>query len=144
MGMEAESQSLLEKVPLPAKIGIAIVLMVGALYFVLGKSSDKSTGSGRPVAVGEQGWSNEWASDAVGSRRGRQITLYRPSTGMTDYQMQFTGQIESKALGWVFRAADTKNYYAMKIVNIRPGAMALRHFAVVDGRESSSSERPIT
>src|SRR5260370_27077147 len=31
----------------------------------------------------------------------------------------------------------------MKIVNIRPGAMALSHFAVVDGRESSSSERPI-
>jgi len=143
MGTEAESGSFLEKVPLPAKIGIAIMLIMGALYFTLGKSSDKSTGSGRPVAVGEQGWSNEWASDAVGSRRARQITLYRPSTGMTDYQMQFTGQIESKALGWVFRASDTKNYYGMKIVNIRPGAMAIGHFAVVEGRESSSSERPL-
>ncbi len=143
LGMDAESRSFLEKVPLPAKIGIAILLIVAALYLVLGKSSDKSTGTGKPVAVGEQGWSNEWASDAVGSRRGRQITLYRPSTGMTDYQMQFTGQIESKALGWVFRAGDTKNYYAMKIVNVRPGAMTINHFAVVEGRESSSSERPL-
>src|SRR5438046_10360517 len=61
---------------------------------------------------------------------------------MTDYQMQFTGQIESKALGWVFRAYDTKNYYAMKIETLRPGAMAVTHFAVVEGRESSYSERP--
>lgn len=114
-----------------------------AFYFIFGKIGEKPASS-RGVAVGEQGWSTEWASDAGGSRRGRQITLYRPSVGMTDYQLQFTGQIESKALGWVFRASDTKNYYAMKIENIRPGAMALTHFAVVEGRESSYSQRPLS
>ena len=142
MGDDAESRSFLDKVPLPAKIGIAILVVLLALYFVFGKS-DKST-AGRGTVVGEQGWSTEWASDAGGSRRGRQITLYRPSTGLGDYQMQFTGQIESKALGWVFRAADTKNYYAMKLENLRPGVMALTHFAVVEGRESSNSQRPLT
>jgi hypothetical protein len=142
MGSEAESRSFLEKVPFPAKVGIGIVLVLVGLFFVFSKSETSSAGRG--VVVGEQGWSTEWASDAVGSRRGRQITLYRPSTGLSDYQMQFTGQIESKALGWVFRAADTKNYYAMKIETLRPGAMALTHFAVVEGRESSTSQRPLS
>src|SRR5438552_11779225 len=53
-------------------------------------------------------WITEWASDAAGSRRARQITLYRPSATLSDYQMQFTGQIESKALGWVFRAREDR------------------------------------
>jgi hypothetical protein len=143
LGADTESRSFLEKIPLPAKIGIAILLVLAALYFAFGKS-DKPAGDGRAVAVGEQGWSTEWASDTVGSRRARQITLYRPSAHMTDYQMQFTGQIESKALGWVFRLSDTRNYYAMKIETLRPGAMAITHFAVVDGRESSYAQRPLT
>jgi hypothetical protein len=142
MGAEAESRSFLARVPFPAKIGIGIILVLVALFFVFGKSDNSSAGRG--VSVGEQGWSTEWASDAAGSRRGRQITLYRPSVGLSDYQMQFTGQIESKALGWVFRAVDTKNYYAMKIETVKPGAMALTHFAVVDGRESSTSQRPLS
>jgi hypothetical protein len=140
LGAEAESGSFLSKIPLVMKIGLAIVLLSVAGYFVFGKS--ENTGN-RAVAVGEQGWSTEWASDAAGSRRGRQLTLYRPSVGMSDYQLQFVGQIESKALGWIFREVDTKNYYGMKIENIRPGAMAIAHFAVVEGRESSSSEKSV-
>ena len=142
MGAEAESRSFLEKVPFPAKIGIGLLILFAALYFAVGKSGDKPAGS-QSVAVGEQGWSTEWASDTGGSRRGRQLTLYRPSMGLSDYKMQFSGQIESKALGWVFRAADTKNYYAMKIETLKPGAMAISHFAVVEGRESSGSQRPL-
>ena len=140
LGAEAESGSFLSKIPLVLKIGLAIVLLSVAGYFVFGKS--ENTGN-RPVSVGEQGWSTEWASDAAGSRRGRQLTLYRPSVGMSDYQLQFVGQIESKALGWIFREVDTKNYYGMKIENIRPGAMAIAHFAVVEGRESSSAEKAV-
>src|ERR1700730_4001377 len=121
MGDEAESGSFLSRIPLAVKIGAAILLLIVAAYFVFGKSESTGSGGNRPVAVGEQGCSTDWASDAAGSRRGRQLTLYRPSVGMSDYQFQFVGQIESKALGWVFRQADTKNYYGMKIENIRPG-----------------------
>jgi len=142
MGDDAESRSFLAKVPLPAKIGIAILVILAAIYFIFGKADTPA--GGRGVMVGEQGWLTEWTSDAAGSRLGRQLTLYRPSVGLSDYKMQFTGQIESKALGWVFRATDTKNYYAMKIETLRPGAMALTHFAVVEGRESSSSQRPLS
>jgi hypothetical protein len=142
LGADAESRSFLEKVPFPAKIGMGLLILFAAIYFAIGKPGDKPAG-GQGVVVGEQGWSTEWASDTVGSRRGRQITLYRPSMGLADYQMQFSGQIESKAIGWVFRAGDTKNYYGMKIETLKPGAMAISHFAVVEGKEVSSSQRPL-
>jgi hypothetical protein len=144
MGRGAEA-SFFEKIPMAAKAGVALLLVALALYFTFGKSSNKPADDGaRAISVGEQGWATEWASDAAGSRKARQLTLYRPSNGMTDYKFQFAGQIESKAIGWVFRAADTKNYYAMKIENYRPGSMALTHFAVVEGRESSYSQKPLT
>jgi hypothetical protein len=143
MGSEADSGSFLSRIPVAIKIGVAVALLIVAGYFIFGKTDTTASGGSHAVAVGEQGWSTEWASDAAGSRRGRQLTLYRPSVGMSDYQFQFVGQIESKALGWVFREIDTKNYYGMKIENVRPGAMAISHFAVVEGRQSSDSEKPV-
>ena len=145
MGDEAESNSFLSKIPMAVKLGLALVLLVTIGYFVFGKSDSHAIAGINPsaVAVGEQGWSTEWASDAAGSRRGRQLTIYRPSAGMRDYQFQFVGQIESKALGWIFRQADTKNYYGMKIENLRPGTMAISHFAVVEGRQSSESQKVV-
>jgi hypothetical protein len=144
LGGDADSGGFISKIPMPAKVGIALLLAAVALYFVFGKSSaEKAPSAQTAVTMGEQGWSTEWASDTAGSKRGRQLTLYRPSAGMTDYQFKFVGQIESKALGWVFRAADTKNYYAMKIETLRPGVMAISHLAVVDGRESSYSQKPV-
>jgi hypothetical protein len=141
---DQQPESFFEKIPMAAKIGVALVVAILAFYFLLGgKSSDKPANENRAVSMGEQGWSTEWASDVAGSKRGRQLTLYRPSTGMSDYQLQFVGQIENKAMGWVFRAADTKNYYGMKIEQLRPGAMAITHFAVVEGRESSYSQKPL-
>ena len=44
------------------------------------------------------------------------------------------GQIETKAIGWVFRAADPKNYYVAKIEIVKPGlepTVALVRFAVI-------------
>jgi hypothetical protein len=34
---------------------------------------------------------------------------------MADYQFEFHAAIEQKALSWVFRAADDRNYYATKL-----------------------------
>ena len=54
----------------------------------------------------------------------------------TDYRIEFEGQVDLKGLGWVFRAADPKNYYAYKIELVRTGSdpgAALTHFAMVKG-----------
>jgi hypothetical protein len=140
---DVEPESFFEKIPMAVKIGVVLLLLFVGIYFAVGKSPQPKGAGDGAVSVGEQGWSTEWASDVSGSRRARQLTLYRPSVGMADYQFKFVGQIESKALGWVFHEVDTKNYYAMKIENLGPGKMAITHFAVVDGRESGYSQRPL-
>jgi hypothetical protein len=116
-------ESLFERIPMPLKIGVVLVTLLVILYFVFGKS--KGSDEAAAVAVGEQGWSTEQVSDPVGSRHGRQLTIYRPS------------------VGWFFRETDTQNYYAMKIENLAPGKMAITHFAVIEGRESGYSQRPL-
>src|SRR5262249_33111450 len=103
LGMSSEGESFLSRIPKPVLALVAVLFLVG-MYFVFfaGKSSNAPKAKG--VSVGEDGWAPyEWVSDAAGSRRGRQIQVYRPSIGMSDYQVQFVGQIQSKALGWVFR-----------------------------------------
>jgi hypothetical protein len=87
---------------------VLVVLALSSLFFGHGRNISASSPSAIESSVGEQGWLTEWASDEVGSRHGRQLTLYRPSASQSDYQMQFAGQIENKALGWVFRASTRK------------------------------------
>ena len=67
------------------------------------------------IMVGEGGWVEGWAGDPTGLHAGRQITIYRPSLKLSDYRIEFQGQIDTKSIGWVFRAADPENYYAMKL-----------------------------
>jgi hypothetical protein len=139
-------QGFITRLPMAVKAGapVLVALALGAFFLSHGRAtSAASAGDSNASVVGEQGWVSERASDAAGIRRGRQLTLYRPSKGLSDYQMQFTGQIESKALGWVFRAADTMNYYGMKIENDKPGSVLYTRFAVVDGRGSSMTQKPL-
>ena len=94
--------------------------------------------------MGGAGWVTEWASDRTGSIRGRQISLYRPSKAMSDYRLEFTGRIERKSFGWVFRAVDSKNYYVGKLEALGPGPtspMALTRFAVIGGIEGPHVQR---
>ena len=51
----------------------------------------------------------DWSFDATGFVRPGSLALYRPSMGLSDYQMQFLGMIDKKALSWVVRAADFDN-----------------------------------
>jgi len=89
------------------------------------------------------GWISEWASDAAGSARGRQISLYRPSISMSDYRLEFLGRIDRKSLGWGFRAGDSANYYAGKLESSASG-LVMTHFAVIRGVEGPHIQRPLT
>jgi hypothetical protein len=97
------------------------------------------------VEMGGAGWITEWASDAAGSALGRQLTLYRPSISISDYNVEFFGRIERRSLGWVFRAADSSNYYAVKIETAEPGTALLNitRFAVINGVEGPHIQRPL-
>ncbi len=88
---------------------------------------------------------SDWTVDR-GAVRPASLRIWKPSESLSNYQMEFEGQIERKSMDWAFRAADTKNYYATKLVITRPGPLpngGLVRFVVLDGRERERVELPL-
>jgi hypothetical protein len=74
------------------------------------------------------------------------LRLWKRSTSLVNYQMEFQGQIEKKSLSWAFRATDQNNYYATKILITKPGPLpnaGLVRYAVVNGREWDRVQLPL-
>jgi hypothetical protein len=93
-----------------------------------------------------KGFSKTWAYDKEGFVRPGHLALYKPSHDMSDYKVEFLTQIERKSVGWVFRAEDDQNYYAMKLAVTEPGPrplVALVRYAVVDGKRESHGQTPL-
>ena len=91
-------------------------------------------------------WARSWSYDKAGFIRPGSLALYVPTVSLSDYQFEFTGQIEQGGLSWVFRASDLKNYYAERLVITAPGSMpeaALIRYAVVNGKRTSSTQTPL-
>lgn len=141
---------------LKVKLIIAIILVLGLAigYYSFGSKNHKpaatpsasADGVGPSIMVGEGGWVQGWAGDVAGAHVGRQITIYRPSLKLADYRIEFQGQIENKSLGWVFRAADGDNYYAMKLAFVStalPLKAALIKFMIYNGKETELGRIPL-
>lgn len=89
--------------------------------------------------------SADW-SLAGGEVRPASLRLWKPSSSLSNYELEFMGQIDHKSLDWAFRAADLHNYYATKLVMNRPGPLpnaGLVRFVVLDGRERERVELPL-
>lgn len=74
------------------------------------------------------------------------LRLWKPSTSLSNYEMEFMGQIEHKSIDWAFRASDLRNYYATKLIITKPGPLpnaGLVRFVVLDGRERERVELPL-
>lgn len=88
---------------------------------------------------------NDWHFDHGFVRPGR-LRIWKESTALSDYQMEFEGQIERRSLGWAYRAKDLENYYATKITITREGPLPvadLVRYAVIKGRESARVSLPL-
>lgn len=101
--------------------------------------------------AGLSGWEglksahSDWQMDA-GAMRPASLRLWTRSTSLSDYQLEFLGQIDRKSIDWAFRAPDVRNYYATKLVINRPGPLpnaGLVRFVVLDGRERERVELPL-
>jgi len=107
-------------------------------------SDDFRSGLGEWEGHGD--WSKQWSYDPAGFLVTGPLALYKPSLNLSDYRMDFLGQIEKKSLGWVYRAADTENYYATKITLTTAGPLPqaiIERYAVVNGKQSSYYRRPL-
>ncbi len=88
---------------------------------------------------------SDWTQQA-GQVRPASLRLWKPSTALSNYELEFLGQIDHKSMDWAFRAADLHNFYATKLVINRPGPMpnaGLVRFVVLDGRERDRVELPL-
>lgn len=96
---------------------------------------DFRQGLGEWTGVGD--WASGWTYDPAGFVRPRKLALFSPTMELEDYRFEFLGAIERKALSWVFRAADVKNYYVARLEVTRGGPLPtveLVRYAVVNGR----------
>ena len=146
------TESLLSSFMVKVAIAALIVAFCATVYFVFGgKSQPPATApaadkAGPSIMVGSGGWVEGWAGDPTDTHYGRQITIYRPSLKLSDYRIEFKGEIETKSLGWVFRATDPEDYYAMKLAIVTPGLkpkLALLKYMVAHGHETQVGRVPI-
>jgi hypothetical protein len=87
-----------------------------------------------------------WAHHPSGYVQTGHLALYRPSASFADYQLEFFGQIESRSMGWVMRAHDTNNYYAMKVSVIDPGlrtTIGIERYPVIGGQKGHRVASPL-
>jgi hypothetical protein len=92
-------------------------------------------------------YANGWSHHADGYVKTGEMALFKPSLNYTDYHMEFYGQIEEKSMGWVVRAQDKKNYYAMKFKIVEPGLrpmIAMVHYQVTNGKPGRIRQTPLS
>src|SRR5258708_4150185 len=95
--------------------------------------------------VGFKSTSPDWAMES-GLVRPSSLRVWKQSTTLSNYEMEFMGQIERKSIDWAFRASDVRNYYATKLIITKPGPLpnaGLVRFIVLDGRERERVELPL-
>lgn len=93
------------------------------------------------VGDGASGWVRRAGKVELGRLR-----IWKPTLSMSDYQMLFQGEIQTKAMGWAFRASDVQNYYATKLAVPGPGGPPrpeIIRYAVVNGQRVDKVELPL-
>ena len=97
--------------------------------------------------AGAKEWAPGWSHSPDGYVRVGDLALFRPTQTFADYRLEFYGQIEKKSMGWVVRAQDKQNYYAMKFTVVEPGLrpiIAMVHYPVVGGKKGHRIETPLS
>jgi hypothetical protein len=94
-----------------------------------------------------KGWAPGWSRHPDGYVRPGQLALFQPTLNYTNYRLEFFGQIESRGMGWVVRAQDRQNYYAMKFKVIEPGlrpVLSMVYYPVLGGKAGHKVEVPLS
>jgi hypothetical protein len=107
---------------------------------------DDNFHSGLNLWDGRKNWAQSWSYSPDGFMRTGQLALYRPTLKMDNYKLEFFAQIESKSVGWVFRAKDEQNYYAMKLSVTEPGPrplVSVVRYPVFNGKKGKRVQVPL-
>lgn len=114
-------------------------------YATVKLQDDFKSGLSSWVASGSSSSRGDW-SFKDGFVRPARLRIWKDSIQMTDYQLDFVGEIEQKGISWAYRAKDAGNYYANKIVITKPGPLPsadLVRYAVINGVERARASTPL-
>ncbi|HYM11152.1 MAG TPA: hypothetical protein VEU62_10480 [Bryobacterales bacterium] len=84
----------------------------------------------------------------AGTVRVQGLTLNGKTMGLKEYQMDFAARVDRKAIGWIVRAVDARNYYAFKLADHGRAAAGsdgvkfdLVRYQVIDGQAPDPGQR---
>jgi hypothetical protein len=149
-----EEQSAWQKLPLPIKLGMAATLcltLVGFAYMTFSSGNAVAKAPPPPKeavyelgrAINTNGWVEDWAPRDPA----RRITLVRGSEPFSNYRFDFNAQIDAKAVGWMFRALNPRNFYVAKLEKLTSGLepeVAFVRYAVIEGRNETPVSKKLT
>ncbi|HEU0122169.1 MAG TPA: hypothetical protein VFQ91_16690, partial [Bryobacteraceae bacterium] len=114
---------------------VAVTIAAGAWTYPALQRGERRVSTTAAAVLAPENWETVAAGDAP---RQRTIRRYKLAAGKKDYIFEFSGQIDQRAMGWVFRMKDARNYYCWKLERTGEGTSSssqLVKFAVVDGQE---------
>ena len=143
--VDPESEGFFSRMPGWQKTAAAVVLIGVAVAAWAVPAFNRNARQPKVSAVmqtsatmGPESWETDSSGDTAGIARRRVISLYKPARTKRNYIFEFTGHVEQRAMGWVFRMKDPRNYYCLKLEHTGNGtgtAVQLVKFAVVNGEE---------
>jgi len=127
---------------------LGALLVAGILAFSLTQDTVRSKGPALATVVTGPALPTGAAQWTPLAESPRWISVVSGSMNLTDFRMEFQRPAGAKPIGWVFRARDSKNYYAMRLELVKSAAgsssVVMKRFAVIDGRDQPVTEIPVT
>lgn len=80
------------------------------------------------------------------TRMGSNLRLWKSSSSLHNYQMEFQGTLEKTSLSWAFRASENGDHYGAKLSIIKPGPLpnaGLVRYSMANGREWDRVQLPV-
>jgi hypothetical protein len=126
---------------LAAIVGAAVIA-IGSFLALTGRSD-----AGLNVTISAPAGSDQWITNfAPEAKLQRKVTVLRSSMSLADYRLEFESSMQIKALGWVYRAQDSKNFYVSKIELEKAGLnpkYVIAHYAVIGGVDQPRGQTPL-
>jgi hypothetical protein len=134
------------------------ILLAISVYFLGGKAStaaakrlplnpvSENFAAGLKSWSGTAGWSKTWKADPETGAEPGSLALLSTTELFADSEFGFSGAIEKKSMGFAVRAADLKNYYAVKIAYRKSGnnpGLYIVRYPVIAGKSEKPTEVPL-
>ncbi len=143
-----------------AALAACFVGIAAATDFLVSRSADRAAAAASqgPAASfedfsagfsrwdGAEAGPKPWVLDAGKEAMPNSLALFKPSTGMTDYRLEFSGDVRQNGISWAVRAADHLNYQALEITERKKGSewqLWFTRYKVVAGKEGPRTQVPL-